>query len=521
MSIGNDRQILIDWEAFRNNVKKSTASTNLNESPEEKKRRIEKLEADPQAWMEYHFSNFFAKESPDFHRIANKRLIDSFLRNKHWYEVRHWARGLAKTTTAMMVVLYLVLVKKKLRNIIYTSSTYDAAETFLTKWQAQLDSNQKLINDYGKQELEGSWSKGFFKTRSGVQFMALGAGQSPRGNGNEELRPDCIIPDDFDTDEETRNPDRINNKWDWFEQALLPTVDIANYYLILWLGNKIAPDCCVVRAGKIADYTETINIRDNNGKSTWPSKNSENDIDYLQSKMSYASFQQEYFNNPMRQGQTFKELHYDKCPPLNECSFAVTYSDPGTSNKDKPSQKSKAQNSTKVVVTIAYHPKTAKYYIYKVWCDNTSNSNFIDWLFLAKQFVGDKIPHFIYVENNSLQDPFYEQVLMPLVFDKQKVWNMHLGLIPDTQKKPDKWVRIEATLEPLVRLQLLVFNIDEKENEHMKRLHAQFIAASATSRTLDGPDAVQGAMKIIQDKSAVQTMGNITIIKRKPNKKGY
>lgn len=518
MAKTTDRQSLIDWDNYRAAIHKSTP-VDFSESIEDKKIRIAKLEANPQTWKEYYFPKFFTSPSPDFHTKASHRLINNFEKKKHWYEVRHWVRGLSKTTTAMMDFLYLIVAKQRLKNIIYTSSTYEAAEMFLTKWQAQLDSNQRLIADYGKQALEGSWGKGFFKTRSGVQFMALGAGQSPRGNGNDEIRPDGLIQDDFDTDEECRNPDRINNKWAWFEQALMFTVDVSKPYLVLWLGNIIAPDCCVVRAGKIADHCEIINIRDAKGTSVWPQKNSEQDIDYLLSKVSYESGQQEYFNNPMRQGQTFKELYYDKCPPLKACTFAITYADPATSNADRPSAKSKAQNSTKAVVTIGYHQ--GKYYLYKAWVESTSNSTFIDWLFLAKQYVADQCPHYIYIENNSLQDPFYEQVLMPLVYDKQKTWGIALGITPDAQKKPEKWTRIEATLEPLVRFQQLVFNITEKDNEHFKRLHAQFINASATSRTMDGPDAVQGAVKIIQDKTAVQTVGGIELIPRLHNKKRY
>lgn len=518
MSKQSNRQILIDWEDFRNNIRKATP-VDLNESIEDKKKRIERLEANPQEWKEYYFPKFFTSESPEFHKKAANRLIKNFIEKKHWYEVRSWVRGLAKTTTAMMDVLYLILAKRMLKNIIYTSSTYDAAETFLTKWQAQLDSNQRIIADYGKQELEGTWTKGFFKTRNGVQFMALGAGQSPRGNGNDEIRPDCLIQDDFDTDEETLNIDRINKKWAWFEQALMFTVDVARPYLVLWLGNIIAPDCCVVRAGKIADYTEIINIRDDKGKSVWPSKNSEEDIDYLLSKVSYESGQQEFFNNPMRQGQTFKELTYADCPPISKCQFIITYADPSTSNSDKPSAKSKLQNSSKAVVTIGYYK--GKYYLYKTWIDNVSNNTFIDWLFLAKQFVGDKCPHYIFIENNSLQDPFYEQVLLPLIFNKEKLWGFNLGITPDTDKKPDKWVRIEADLEPLVRLDQLIFNIKEKENEHMKRLESQFLTASVTSKTLDGPDAVQGAVKKIRDKAAVEQAGGITLIPRLHNKKKY
>lgn len=518
MSKTNNKQVLIDWGQFREGIRRATP-IDLTETHTDKIARIARLEADPEEWKKYHFSKFLGSESPMFHKRSTRRLIKKFLEKGHWYEVRHWVRGLSKTTITMMDILYLILVKKALKNIVYTSSTYDAAETFLTKWQAQLDSNQSLINDYGVQKLDGFWSKGQFKTRDGVLFTALGAGQSPRGNGNDEIRPDCLIQDDFDTDEECRNPDIINQKWAWFEQALMFTVDVAKPYLVLWLGNIIAPDCCVVRAGKIADHCEIINIRDGKGKSVWPEKNSEENIDYLLSKVSYESGQQEYFNNPMRQGQTFKAMHYGKCPPLEKLSFAVVYADPSPSNKDKPSAKSLAQNSSKSVGVIGFYE--GRYYLYKAWLDHTTNSNFIDWLHAAKMYVGNKCPVFVYIENNSLQNDFFEQALMPLIWQKEKEWGESLGITPDDQKKPHKWTRIEADLEPLVRLETLIFNQDEKENEHMKRLDAQFISASATSKTLDGPDMVQGGVKIIRDKNAVQQVGGIETFRRQANNKRF
>lgn len=507
-----------DWDKFRQNVRKKTA-VNLVETPAQKQARIAELEADPQKWKEYYFSHYFKYKSPQFHLRATNRLLANFKRKKHWYEVRHWARGLSKSTTLMMDVLYLVCTGK-LRNIILTSSTYDAAERFLTKYQVQLDSNQKLIYDYGKQEMPGSWEKGSFKTREGVKFLALGARQSPRGDGNEEIRPDCIIVDDFDTDEECRNPDIINQKWQWYENALFFAVDTSEPYLIVWNGNIIAEDCCVVRAGKMADHCEVINIRDENDNSVWPDKNSEADIDYQLSKVSYEAGQREMFNNPISQGQTFKEMVYGKCPQLRHLAYAVVYADPSPSNRDKPTLKSRLSNSAKSVGLLGY--KDGKYYLYKVFVENTTNAKFVDWLYYMRELVNYRCTVFYLIENNTLQNPFYEQVLLPLIFERGKENpGGSLPITPDTRDKPDKWVRIEGTLEPLNRLGNLILNIDEKDNPHMKRLEAQFKGAGANSKNLDGPDMVEGGVWFIQSKNAVATAGGITIIKRKHNNKRF
>lgn len=510
-----DKQAQQDWEEFRIATRKATTVAK-KETAAEQKKRITNLEADPQKWKEYYFPQYFKYSSPAFHRKASNRLLKMLTKNKHWYEVRHWARGLAKSTTTMFDVLYLVLTGK-LKNIILTSSTYDAAEGFLNKYMVQLDSNQRIIQDYGIQELPGSWQMGNFKTKDGAKFMALGAGQSPRGNGNEEVRPDCIIVDDFDTDEECRNPEIIQKKWDWYEKALFFTVDTGGYYLIIWLGNIIAEDCCVVRAGKVADHCETINIRDAKGKSVWPEKNSEADIDYQISKVSYESSQQELFNNPLRQGKTFKEITWGVCPPLKSLQFIVAYADPATSNKDKPTLKSKAQNSCKVVILVAAIGEI--FYVYKCWVDNTTNSNFVDWLYASRTYVSGQTAQYTYIENNSLQNPFYEQVLLRLINEKGKENKGTLLVTPDTTDKPDKWVRIEATLEPMNRLGRLVFNVAEKDDPHMKRMVSQLLSASAHSKTLDGPDALHGGVTIIQNKNALAASGGIQRIKRTNTKR--
>lgn len=493
-----ERQALKQWEAFRNAIRSSTP-IDTNETYEAKQKRIAYLEAHPQEWKQYYFPKYFKYPSPDFHLKASRRLLAKFEQNKHWYEVRHWARGLSKTTVTMFDFLFLALTGK-LKNIALTSSTWDAAAEHLTKYQAQLDSNQRIIEDYGMQERHGSWSAGYFTTQKGVKFLAVGAGQSPRGSGNEDVRIDGLIVDDFDTDEECLNLDIINKKWDWYEKALLPTVDIANPYLIVWNGNIISEDCCVVRAGLMADHTETINIRNQAGESVWKEKNSEADIDYILSKMSYESGQQEFFNNPMRPGKAFKEMTYGQCPPLNEIPFAVIYGDPGTSNKDKPSAKSRMMNSCKAVGVIGF--KGTHRYLYKVFVDHVNNSTFIDWIFAAKAYCHGAKATYIFVENNTLQDPFYEQVLKPLVIAKNKAHGTAVVISPDTRKKGDKYTRIEATLEPLNRNGQLILNAAEKDNPHMKRCEAQFKSAAPNSKTMDAPDMVEGGVFIINNKAA-------------------
>lgn len=482
-----DRLAIKEWEAYYSQFI-SDVDIDTSESEIDKRIRIKKLESSPEDWFKYYFPTYCTAEPAKFHKKATTRLLE----NKRWYEVRAWSRELAKSARSMMEVLYLALTGE-VKNVLLVSNNYENAERLLTPFMLQLERNLRIINDYGTQEQLGNWETGNFTAKCGCSFRALGAGQSPRGTRNEAKRPDFILIDDIDTDEETRNPDRIKQKWDWIEQALIPTVSISGDIRILFNGNIIAKDCCIVRASKFANYFDVINIRDKEGKSSWIEKNSESDIDFVLSKISTKSAQQEYFNNPISEGETFKEVNWGTVPQLRTFSNLICYGDPAPSNS-----KNKA-NSYKSLWLIGR--KDGNFYVIKGFLDHVKNIDYVEWYFQLREFVNERTQVFHYIENNSMQNPFYEQVFLPLFSQAGKKHNYVMPIIPDTRNKPDKFSRIEGNLEPLNRMGKLIFNIKEKDNPHMERLVEQFLLVNPRlNAPADGPDCVEGGVWIAQNK---------------------
>ena len=209
-----DKQAFEDWDAYLKSIRKDTA-VDLDMPYEERQKRLAYLEKHPLLWIKEMFPNYAKYEFASFHKKAIKRLVYS---PKNWYEVLSWARELAKSTVVMFVVLFLVLTGKK-RNIILCSNSLDNAIKLLAHYRAQLEANQRIRFYYGEQR-GFKWTEDNFITKGGASFMAVGARQSPRGVKIEEVRPDTILVDDYDTDEECRKPEIVNDNWNWFEQAL-------------------------------------------------------------------------------------------------------------------------------------------------------------------------------------------------------------------------------------------------------------------------------------------------------------
>jgi hypothetical protein len=483
-----DRDALKDWNAFCEDIRNATpVDTSMSDADIERHRIY--LEAHPVEWIQYFFPKYAKYPFAPFHVKAINRIIN----HPEWYEVLSWSRELAKSTVTMFIVMYLTLTGKK-RNVLLTSNNLENAVRLLNPYRGNLEANGRIKLYYGEQMNLGYWTESEFITKKGVAFRALGAGQSPRGSRNEEIRPDVELMDDFDTDEECRNPDIIEKKWKWFQEALYPTRSISEPTLVLWCGNIIARDCCITRAGAMADNWDIVNIRDRDGHSTWSEKNTEAHIDRVLSKITTSSQQKEYFNNPVSEGKIFKNCAFGKVPALSKFKFLVIYGDPA------PGENKSRKSSTKTVWLMG--KKDGKLYVVKGFIGRELNATFIQWYIELLQWVAGRTTVYCYMENNKLQDPFFKQVFKPLVARARQQHRIHLDIRGDEEKKTDKATRIEANLEPLDRDGLLVFNVEEKDNPHMQELIDQFkLFELHLPFPADGPDSIEGGNRIIDIKT--------------------
>lgn len=504
----SNKELLRQWEEYRDaSLRAVPVEVNLSTAEIEKKRRY--LEAHPLEWINYFYSEFAQYEFAPFQKKAILRCIQ----NDEWFEVLSWARSLAKSTCVMFIVSYLALTGRK-HNVMIASATQDDAIRLLAPYKQQFESNGRIRAFYGTQQTLGSWTEDEFVIRAGCSFRALGAGNAPRGSRNGAVRPDVLLVDDYDSDASVRNPDIVDKMWEWWEKALYGTRDPAVPTLIIFCGNIIAKDCCVTRAGAKADHWDVVNIRDREGRSTWPAKNTEEKIDATLSKISTTAQQTEYYNNPLREGEVFRELKYGPVPELRRFQFLVIYSDPA------PGEHRNNNSSTKSAMLMGMLGSDV--YVIKAFLDHELNSVFIDWHFALMQYAEERgaTAVYCYMENNKLQDPFFQQVFKPLVAKARSERGQQLFITPDEEKKTDKASRIEANLEPLNREGHLILNEDEMNDPHMARLDEQFrMFTTALKFPADGPDCVEGGYRILRKKTRLLQQP-VTIRRRKRTKTG-
>jgi hypothetical protein len=508
------KKALQRWDTHCTTVSNDTV-VDATETQAQQLARISRLRKDYSQFVSYYFPHWCTDKttgritaSARFHVEAANTIKN----NRTLVAVFQWARGHAKSTHMdVFIPMWLMTQEERTINVmVLVGKSQENACTLLSDIQAELQFNQRYINDYGTQYDFGHWLNGEFVTQSGVAFFARGRGQSPRGLRYRDARPDYIVIDDLDDDELCLNEDRVKKMTRWVQEALFGCFGAAGGRFIM-VGNLISKTSVLANIAAIEGaYLTRVNVRDKNGQPSWPALWTEERIRQKETFMSYASFQKEYMNNPITEGAVFNELHFEKIPPLKRFPLLACYGDPSPSNNTNRS------NSMKAVWLAGF--LDGRFYIIDGRVDRVTNAQFVDWFYDINAGVPQGVQVYNLIENNTLQDPFYQQVFIPMFMERAKA-GKSINIAPDERKKPDKFSRIEGNLEPLNRQQRLILNADKKDDPHFRRLEEQFLLLTPRlSAPADGADCIEGAVWWLQRKHAALIDGAISLHRRPNNK---
>lgn len=173
--------------------------------------------------MEYfgraYVPEYIPSAPPPFHGEWFRDLQKVVERNGGSNMVRSAPRGHAKTTIwDFTFPLWATVYKKKLY-ILIISDAYDQAQGFISNIKDELEDNERIVEDFG--DLKGDrWQEGSIECANGVKIEALGAGMKIRGRKNKSRRPDLIILDDIENDENTATGEQRAKLKRWYTKAV-------------------------------------------------------------------------------------------------------------------------------------------------------------------------------------------------------------------------------------------------------------------------------------------------------------
>lgn len=186
-------------------------------SPEELRKWLGEL--DLQYYGRAYFPHYLTSEPPDFHAEVLGDLQAMVEQGGGGREAVAAPRGHAKSTIVDLVFLSWCVTYQRKHYALLVSDSLDQAKGQLANLKTELEQNETLRADFG--DLVGEiWSETVIVTTTGIKVEAVGAKMKLRGRRHGPWRPDLVIVDDLENDENVATPDQRKKLRAWFFKAL-------------------------------------------------------------------------------------------------------------------------------------------------------------------------------------------------------------------------------------------------------------------------------------------------------------
>lgn len=251
----------------------------------------------------------------------------------------------AKSTVVSVIFPLYCICYKLRRFIIIISDTEKQAALQLSAIKAELEGNDDLIADFGNLVGDKKWDVNDIRTTTQISVSARGAGGSLRGLRYRQWRPDLVICDDLENEEDVENPETREKLVKWFKGTVM---NLGKHCQILVVGtilhyNSFLSD--LLDEKKFKTFTKrrymAVDLEWNPASVLWPAKWDLQSLRDKENDVGSVFFNQEYRNLPITdETQIFRQEWIDKhafpWDEIREKLFVkITYHDPAISQKRK------------------------------------------------------------------------------------------------------------------------------------------------------------------------------------------
>ena len=457
-----------------------------HDSPAKQKERKERARWDRLYFFQTYLPHYFSAEFEDFHEEWDQLA-----------EVRDQAvfvgapREHSKSTFFTFGVPLHDIAFLLRRFVMIVSDSNDQASGFSLPIRLELEENPRLLHDFGN--FRGrTWTKNDFTTSNGIRVLARGRGEKVRGMKNLQYRPDRVIVDDFENDENVKNPRLVKEGKAWLLKAVLGSV--GDGYSFIMVGNIFSPrsilaQCIAEKDEKGPVYVSRVYdaIRPN-GEPLWPAVWTLERLERKRRQMGSVNFNAEMRNKVGADDSPIKEAWILYVPAEETAPTFWKKKLWRVSAFLDPSGKSTETTDFKAIVVAGRAEGSDIVDVLHAWIRHASVNDMWKrvWEIDAEFQCG------MGVEINMFQD-FLIDSYQRYAESVHRFVNMH-KVVHGTEKI----ARIVNRLAPMIEFGKIRFI---KGNSDQDVLVEQLIYIMDANVHDDGPDALEGAVNIIASKS--------------------
>lgn len=204
-----------------------------------------------QFFAENYFPHYLTKAPSLLHEHLFSRLPAVVGQEKGAHDIVVAPRGAAKSTLVSLIFPIWASLTGLTHYTIIVMDAYAQAALALEAIKAELLSNPRLAMDFAEFTGKGRiWREGEIVLKNSVRIEGVGAGQKLRGRRHGPFRPDLVVLDDIENDENVRSPEQRDKLETWLLRAVLKLGAADGSMNLFYIGTVLHHDAVILRMAK-------------------------------------------------------------------------------------------------------------------------------------------------------------------------------------------------------------------------------------------------------------------------------
>ncbi|AIK14256.1 hypothetical protein GZ59_24590 [Pectobacterium atrosepticum] len=211
---------------------------------------------DPVSGYDYFVEHYFPHyvrhaDKSELHKYLFTRLPEIIASPKGENDAIAAPRGEAKSTLVSQLFSIWCIVCGFKHYLVIVMDSIDQAYPMLEAIKAELAFNPRVEMDFPEVAGGGRvWQAGTIVTRNDIKVQVAGSGKKLRGLRHGPYRPDLVVLDDIENDEQVRSPEQRDKLDNWLKKTILPLGGAGAKFDVIYIGTILHYDSVLSRTLK-------------------------------------------------------------------------------------------------------------------------------------------------------------------------------------------------------------------------------------------------------------------------------
>lgn len=210
--------------------------------------RVKRAHNDFEFFARTYFPHYVKRSNALLHDYLYARLPVLVDAPQGEHEAIAAPRGNAKSTIVSQIFVIWTIVTGRKRYPLIIMDAFDQAATMLEAIKAELEFNPRLAMDFPKATGRGRvWQVGTIVASNDAKVQVFGSGKRMRGMRHGPHRPDLVIGDDLENDENVLSPKQRDKLEGWLNKTVLSLGDVDDSMDVIIIGTILHYDSVLSR----------------------------------------------------------------------------------------------------------------------------------------------------------------------------------------------------------------------------------------------------------------------------------